>query len=58
MSMKRLWTIFKARNYEFFRDRAAFGWNFLFPFLIVAGFVLTTCTALNVKRTRPVSDVF
>ncbi len=38
MSMKRLWTIFKARNYEFFRDRAAFGYNFLFPFLIVAGF--------------------
>jgi ABC-type multidrug transport system permease subunit len=30
--------IFKARNREFFRDRAAFGWNFLFPFLIVAGF--------------------
>ena len=27
-----------ARNREFFRDRAAFGWNFLFPFLIVAGF--------------------
>jgi ABC-type multidrug transport system permease subunit len=23
---------------EFFRDRAAFGWNFLFPFLIIAGF--------------------
>ena len=38
MSIKRLWTIFKSRNYEFFRDRAAFGWNFLFPFLIVAGF--------------------
>jgi ABC-type multidrug transport system permease subunit len=38
MSIKRLWTIFKARNREFFRDRAAFGWNFLFPFLIVAGF--------------------
>jgi len=38
MSMKRLWTIFRARNREFFRDRAAFGWNFLFPFLIVAGF--------------------
>jgi len=38
MSVKRLWTIFKARNREFFRDRAAFGWNFLFPFLIVAGF--------------------
>jgi len=30
--------MFKARNREFFRDRAAFGWNFLFPFLIVAGF--------------------
>jgi len=38
MSFKRLWTIFKARNCEFFRDRAAFGWNFIFPFLIVAGF--------------------
>ncbi len=38
MNVKRLWTIFIARNREFFRDRAAFGWNFLFPFLIVAGF--------------------
>jgi ABC-type multidrug transport system permease subunit len=38
MSFKRFWTMFKARNREFFRDRAAFGWNFLFPFLIVAGF--------------------
>lgn len=33
-----MWAMFKARNYEFFRDRAAFGWNFLFPFLIIAGF--------------------
>jgi ABC-type multidrug transport system permease subunit len=33
-----MWAMFKARNREFFRDRAAFGWNFLFPFLIVAGF--------------------
>jgi len=32
--------MFKARNYEFFRDRAAFGWNFLFPFLIIAGFAI------------------
>lgn len=40
MSLKRLWTVFIARNREFFRDRAAFGWNFLFPFLIVAGFGL------------------
>lgn len=38
MSFKRIWAIFKARNHEFFRDREAFGWNFLFPFLLVAGF--------------------
>ncbi len=40
MNFKRLWSIFKARNHEFFRDKAAFGWNFVFPFLIVGGFVL------------------
>ena len=40
MSLKRLWTIFKTRNYEFFRDRSAFGWNLLFPFLLIAGFGL------------------
>ena len=38
MRLKRFWAIFRARNHEFFRDRAAFGWNFLFPFLIVIGF--------------------
>jgi len=38
MNMKRFWAMFKARNREFFRDRSAFGWNFLFPFLLVAGF--------------------
>jgi ABC-type multidrug transport system permease subunit len=38
LSFKRIWALFKARNYEFFRDRAGFGWNILFPFLIVAGF--------------------
>ncbi len=27
-----------ARNREFFRDRSALGWNFLFPFLIIVGF--------------------
>jgi ABC-type multidrug transport system permease subunit len=32
--------MFKARNMEFFRDRAAFGWNFLFPFLLIAGFAI------------------
>ena len=40
MKLKRLWAIFKARNYEFFRDRSAFGWNFIFPFLLVGGFAL------------------
>ncbi len=30
--------MFTARNYEFFRDKAAFGWNFAFPFLIIVGF--------------------
>ena len=38
MRFKRLWAILKARNLEFFRDRSAFGWNFIFPFLLVAGF--------------------
>jgi len=40
MNLKRMWTIFIARNHEFFRDRSAFGWNFVFPFLLVAGFSL------------------
>ncbi len=40
MSLKRIWALFVARNYEFIRDRAGFGWNILFPFLIVAGFGL------------------
>ena len=40
MQFKRVWAMFTARNYEFFRDRAAFGWNFLFPFLIIAGFAV------------------
>jgi ABC-type multidrug transport system permease subunit len=40
MRFKRLWSILKARNLEFFRDRSAFGWNFLFPFLLVAGFAI------------------
>ncbi|MHB1350370.1 MAG: ABC transporter permease [Desulfobulbus sp.] len=38
MNWQRIRAMFKARNYEFFRDKAAFGWNFLFPFLIIAGF--------------------
>lgn len=40
MRFNRLWAIFRARNREFFRDREAFGWNFLFPFLIILGFAV------------------
>ncbi len=36
--LQRIWVMFRARNKEFFRDRAAFGWNFAFPFLIIVGF--------------------
>ena len=35
---RRIWTIFIARNKEFYRDRSAFLWNLLFPILIVIGF--------------------
>jgi len=38
MNLQRMWAIFQARNAEFFRDRAAFGWNFAFPLLIIIGF--------------------
>jgi ABC-2 type transport system permease protein len=38
VSWKRLLAMLIARNREFFRDRSALGWNFLFPFLIVVGF--------------------
>lgn len=38
MRLQRLLAVFVARNKEFLRDRAALGWNLLFPVLIVAGF--------------------
>ncbi|MFO7884551.1 MAG: ABC transporter permease [Desulfobacteraceae bacterium] len=40
MQFKRIWAVFVSRNLEFLRDRASFGWNFIFPFLIVLGFGL------------------
>jgi len=40
MNLKRLWAMFTARNHEYFRDRSALGWNFIFPFLLVGGFAL------------------
>ncbi|WP_136795379.1 MULTISPECIES: ABC transporter permease [Desulfosediminicola] len=36
-SFQRIWALFVARNHEFFRDKAAFGWNFAFPFLLIVG---------------------
>lgn len=38
MKLQRLLAVFLARNKEFLRDRAAMGWNLLFPVLIVSGF--------------------
>lgn len=38
MSLRRLLAVFFARNREFLRDRAAMGWNLVFPVLVVAGF--------------------
>lgn len=35
---KRILSLFKARNLEFFRDRSAFAWNILFPLLVIVGF--------------------
>ncbi|MFW5807489.1 MAG: ABC transporter permease [Spirochaetota bacterium] len=36
--LKRIWTIFIARNKEFYRDKASLGWNILFPLFIIIGF--------------------
>jgi len=38
MTAQRIWAVFVARNKEFIRDRSAFGWNLVFPFLIIVGF--------------------
>ena len=38
MMWKRIWTLFVARNKEFYRDKSAFFWNLLFPFFIIIGF--------------------
>jgi ABC-type multidrug transport system permease subunit len=36
--MKKLLALIKARNLEFFRDRAALTWTLLFPFIVLLGF--------------------
>ena len=38
--MTGFWAIFKARNIEFWRDRGNLSWNFIFPFMLIAGFTL------------------
>ena len=34
-SLSRIGVLVRARNIEYFRDRSTFGWNFLFPVLLV-----------------------
>lgn len=36
----RIWSLFMARNREFYRDRSGLGWSILFPFLVIGGFAL------------------
>ncbi len=38
--LKRIWLLLISRNKEFYRDKSGFGWNILFPFLIIVGFSL------------------
>jgi len=38
MNIKRFLAVIKARNIEFFRDRATLGWNLVFPILLLVGF--------------------
>jgi ABC-2 type transport system permease protein len=35
MIWKRIWTLFIARNKEYYRDKSAFLWNLLLPFFII-----------------------
>jgi ABC-type multidrug transport system permease subunit len=39
--MKKFWALFIARNKEFYRDRAAFGWNLFFPVIVIFGFAFS-----------------
>lgn len=35
--MARFWSLFQARNLEYFRDRSSLAWSLLFPFLLLLG---------------------
>ena len=54
----RIFTLFMARNREYFRDKSALGWNFIFPFLIIAGFgVIFTGNSRDVYKIAVVQGV-
>ncbi len=36
--LRRIWTLFAARNREFYRDKSTLGWNVFFPLFIIVGF--------------------
>ncbi len=40
MSFRRFLAIMRARNKEFWRDRAALAWNFIFPIMVIGGFAM------------------
>ncbi len=40
MSFRRFLAILRARNKEFWRDRAALAWNLIFPIMIIGGFAV------------------
>ncbi|MBN2400911.1 MAG: ABC transporter permease [Spirochaetes bacterium] len=41
MMWKRIWTLFIARNKEFYRDRSVFLWNLIFPFFLIVALSLS-----------------
>jgi ABC-type polysaccharide/polyol phosphate export permease len=40
MSPRRILAVLRARNREFYRDKAGLGWNLLMPMLMILGFAL------------------
>ena len=41
MMWKRIWTLFIARNKEFYRDKSVFLWNLIFPFFLIVALSLS-----------------
>ena len=41
MMWKRIWTLFVARNKEFYRDKSVFLWNLIFPFFLIVALSLS-----------------